>query len=132
MRVQVDLLDEDGDLVIHDGTPFTGTAYELYLNGSLCHEASYKDGLPHGYWRDWYPCGVLKFECECLKGLRHGKTTRWYENGAIFISSEYEYGIETRYLEQSEKGEKRVERAIGPDSPGGNYKLLIQRRAKFG
>lgn len=131
MKVQVDLLEEDGDLVLHQGSPFTGIAYELYLNGSPCHEASYRDGLPHGYWRDWYPSGQLKFESECLAGLKHGKTTRWYESGAVHIASEYEFGIETRYLEQSEQGKKLVDRVLGPDSPGENYKLLIQRREKF-
>ena len=128
MRVSVECLEQDDELVLFDGHPFTGTAYELFPDGKLRHETTYQDGLPHGYWRDWYADGQMKFESACVKGLRHGQTTRWYTSGAINFIAQYEFGIETEYCEWNNRGEITLRRMLTPDSPGTNYSLLLARR----
>jgi antitoxin component YwqK of YwqJK toxin-antitoxin module len=126
--VSEELLEGDDDLVLYQGHPFTGVAYDLFASGDLYHETNYQDGLPHGYWRDWYPTGQMKFESECQEGVRHGRTTRWYPNGAMQFIAQYEFGIETDYCEWDESGKIVLERVLTPDSPGANYSLLLARR----
>lgn len=114
--------------MLHEGQPFNGVAYELFDDGRVYHETSYQGGLPHGYWRDWYPNGQMKFESECSDGLRHGRTTRWYSDGSVQFSAEYEFGIETEYHEWDESGKLVIERSLTSVSPGANYALLMARR----
>jgi hypothetical protein len=59
LRVNIDDIECDGDVVLHLGTRLTGILYELDIEGSLCYEEEYTDGFPSGYCRTWWEPGRL-------------------------------------------------------------------------
>ena len=42
---------------LHEGSPFTGTAYEVGANDQLRAEAEFVEGVPNGRMLTWYPSG---------------------------------------------------------------------------
>lgn len=91
-RVPMDVLDED-DIARLNGQPFTGTAFELADGARRASELEYRDGLQHGFARDWYPDGRIHGETEYAEGVRHGLEREWFENGALAMEAMWEYDI---------------------------------------
>lgn len=127
MRLSLDLLENDDDALMYENLPVTGVVFDTYPDGVLSYEASFKNGFPHGCVREWYQNGQIKTEKMLSRGVAHGAMTFWYPNGAVHILSEYEFGIETKYVEWAEDGIERVNRTLGPES-GVNYAFLLETR----
>jgi antitoxin component YwqK of YwqJK toxin-antitoxin module len=91
----------------YKGRPFTGVAYSLfpsyrpqqiifvwqgkrvgtefiwYDNGSLMASRPYKNGLPHGPWKQWYEDGKVKSLKNYVEGVVDGESWAWHANGQI-------------------------------------------------
>ncbi len=63
--------------------------------GELEYEMHYKDGIPHGVWREWHfsPLGrVLKKRTQYVLGKEHGASAEWHSNGVKAASGAYAHG----------------------------------------
>jgi len=105
-------------ILLHNGTPFTGVVTELFANGSLKSNATYREGKQHGIEKVWYENGQLssirfyengkkvathkgwwengseRFVYHFVDGEHHGENTQWYLSGQIFQQRQYEHGKE--------------------------------------
>jgi antitoxin component YwqK of YwqJK toxin-antitoxin module len=130
VKVNDDELEGSGDLVYYLGILFTGTAVDYHPNGILASDISYEEGLTQGHWKEWSDKGRLVLDSECKEGVRHGVTKTYFENGNVKSQGDYEFGIETSYVEWDDKGNILLLRTLGPDTPGANYSLLQEFRAR--
>jgi hypothetical protein len=87
-----DLVEDDELGFLYQGIPFEGIAEE-YLNGNLVLRHEYKNGLAHGFQREWSPDGQLAIECHCCLNQLHGYSRSWYPNGQLKSESLSEYGF---------------------------------------
>jgi antitoxin component YwqK of YwqJK toxin-antitoxin module len=72
-------------VLLYDGQGFNGTVFSLYPNDDTAALLSYKQGLPHGKWQQFYQGGV-KTELRYFdQGKKTGDFTRWWENGNMQI-----------------------------------------------
>lgn len=127
VRVNEELLDADGDLVIFNEKPFTGTGFDPFPDGGgVEYETTYKNGLPHGFKRRWYTASKLCYEVACYNGLKHGDETHWYPNGSMKLRAIYEYGIKVASKSWNQEGQLESEFMLSPDST--NFALLQSRR----
>ncbi|MFC4157920.1 toxin-antitoxin system YwqK family antitoxin [Chitinimonas lacunae] len=128
-RIQEDFLEADGELVIHNGKPFTGFGFDPFPNGhGVEYETEYRNGLPHGLKRKWYESGQLEYEISCINGVKHGEERHWFASGAIKLIANYEYGVKIESKAWSDDGELVGEFIISPSSA--NFSLLQKRREK--
>ena len=109
MRVNVNELDDEytpaGSLVmLWEGEPFTGVAFELSPQGTLWSEQTYVEGTLDGISRDWYPNGQLRSHTEYKWNRIHGREQGWYENGQLKCNVIYELGTVIRKREWDERG----------------------------
>jgi antitoxin component YwqK of YwqJK toxin-antitoxin module len=108
-----------GEVLLHKGQAFNGTAIETFPDGSTFRSTHYRKGLKHGVseefgttgarraqWnysggkkegvqRGWFIEGPPKFEMNYHAGLLEGITTEWYPDGKIARQLVYENGKET-------------------------------------
>jgi antitoxin component YwqK of YwqJK toxin-antitoxin module len=127
-RVPAEQLDFDDDQIFHhQGTRFTGVAYEDEPDGGAS-ETAYVDGLQEGTARVWYPSGALKSEA-FYRGVGHGRHRRLREDGSLESEKVYEYGIlvEAAVFDASGNVVERFE--LPKDSP--NFALLERYRTEF-
>lgn len=61
----------------------TGTERFWYDNGAAFSVQPYKDGLPHGDWKQWYPNGKVKSFRHYEHGKIDGESWGWHENGQV-------------------------------------------------
>ncbi len=45
-------------------------------------------------WKEWYECGILKYECNWKDGKRHGVLKRWCEDGTLEYERNWKDGKE--------------------------------------
>jgi len=122
-RVNFNDLEYDVDgLVLHEGVLFTGDAFELYPNGALESEDSYRMGRLHGIGREYFPTGELKAEYGASNGVADGIRREWNAEGRLLKEEHYARGILLKRLEPDEKGDLHVTFELTPDHP--NYQLL--------
>jgi antitoxin component YwqK of YwqJK toxin-antitoxin module len=110
-------LSEDGLIVLYDGKPFTGVAFETNASGVLIDEAEYVAGQLSGTARLWSDSGVLISERALTANAAHGVSREWYGSGALKSVSEHELGIllkRTRYAESGEVTEQYVLKETDP------------------
>jgi hypothetical protein len=50
-------------------------------DGALWCFQPIRNGLPHGVRREWFPNGVLHWECRYVNGLEHGLARQWQYDG---------------------------------------------------
>ena len=55
-------------------------------------EATYKNGIIHGFWRFYDHRGSLGEEIQFENGKRHGLSNGFYENGILGSEHEYRHG----------------------------------------
>lgn len=102
----------------YKGSPFSGIAYSLfpshqpqhvlmiwkgkrvgvelvwYDNGALMASRPYKNGLPHGPWKQWYENGKVKSLKNYVNGVVDGETWAWHSNGQIAEFNLYDQDTE--------------------------------------
>ncbi|MCB5253852.1 MAG: hypothetical protein RBR69_09920 [Candidatus Cloacimonadaceae bacterium] len=81
--VAMDDLQLEGRIVMHDGRPFEGWAFELYPEGTLLEATEYKYGQKHGCSLIWYPDGSPQMNASYRQGALHGRFLGWYQNGSL-------------------------------------------------
>lgn len=72
----------DGHVWVRAGERFTGTAVDRFPDGSLLGETEYREGVPDGLSRTYWPGGVLRREIWNNYGVRV-RERWWHENGRI-------------------------------------------------
>ena len=70
-RVHIDdtQASKEAKMLFYQGKPFTGIAYDVYLNGQLQFEETYKDGKRDGLAQWWNENGQLRLETAYKDGL---------------------------------------------------------------
>jgi hypothetical protein len=128
-RVPDDDLDFGPDQVmIYEGTPFTGTAID---DDETTHsEMEYMHGLRHGVTREWRSSGFLKTEMSHREGMLHGTVREYDEGGRIIESSLFECGTLIRRSVYGEDGDEVEVYHIDPGS--GSYEILETYRQRLG
>lgn len=103
-RIDFEDVEFDDELALVHGAPFTGIITSAHPNG-LRTEKNYRDGLPEGPQREWYPSGQLKEECIAIRG--HGASTivEWYENGQMKRRTYCRFGFQIRVQEWTQNGQ---------------------------
>src|SRR4051794_15293939 len=98
-------LEMDQDLrELHEGSPFTGTAYEVGANGELRAEAEFVEGVLNGRMLTWYPSGRVESEGNFRNGVIHGERREWSEGGHLRKWLKAEHGIPLELKEWDESG----------------------------
>jgi antitoxin component YwqK of YwqJK toxin-antitoxin module len=81
-------------LLLYDHKNFSGTLYSVYPNGDTSALSSYKQGLPHGKWQQFFQGGSLIELRYFDNGKKTGDFTRWWENGkmqSFYVFEDDEY-----------------------------------------
>jgi antitoxin component YwqK of YwqJK toxin-antitoxin module len=76
-------MQETNKVLLFNGAPFTGWAYELYPEGDLLMASEYKNGLQDGLSLLWYPEGIPQMSATYRNGALHGRFLGWYLNGKV-------------------------------------------------
>lgn len=61
----------------------SGKTQSWYIDGNICLECEFLNGLPHGLWKVWYPNGQIYMEGRFHFGEKLGSWKKWNENGQI-------------------------------------------------
>lgn len=109
LRINLNNLDEDYTeggtvLLVLDGKPFTGIAYEMSSQDTLWSEQCYEEGILSGLSRDWYLNGQLRSQTDYRWNRVHGHDREWFENGQLKSDAIVELGIAIRKQEWDEEG----------------------------
>jgi len=133
-EVHEDDLEPSGDpqdqFYTYKGQPFSGICYSTHEDGRRSKEVEYVDGLPNGIWKRWYESGTLKSASTCQSGVKHGSHEEWHDGGPIKLRATYEYGIQVEVTEWDTAGRMIRAMQLGPDSPGANWSILMNFRAR--
>ncbi|TVT38969.1 hypothetical protein FNT36_14955 [Hymenobacter setariae] len=133
-RISVNELDEEynhaGSLVMMwQGQPFTGIAFQMSPQGTLWCEQAYVEGTLTGISKEWYLNGQLKSQTEYKWNRIHGRDQEWYAGGQAKSNSSYELGIvlsEQQWDKQSNLvKDYQLEQGSAP------YTELVRERAIF-
>lgn len=71
------------EILLLDGQPFEGWAYELYPEGTLLAAAQYQKGRLQGKSLLWYPDGRPQMSASYEQGALNGRFLGWYQNGGV-------------------------------------------------
>ncbi len=66
-----------------------GKVTRYYPDGKIHEERSYKEGLPHGVWKNYFHSGKIYAEKEFDEGEPSGKYTSYFESGQIDETGSY-------------------------------------------
>ncbi len=83
---------EEG-LVYYLGKPFSGSGISYYTKETKASQIDYVAGKKNGWYKKWYPSGVLSFESAYLNGKQHGLTKTWWKNGNLRSESNFQNGV---------------------------------------
>ena len=94
-RVDYEELEPSDDylIMLHDGNPFSGVAFERMQDGNLISETTFVEGQKSGISKEWSSSGTLIREQFFLFYAHHGRSCEWYESGAPKIDGLYELGV---------------------------------------
>jgi antitoxin component YwqK of YwqJK toxin-antitoxin module len=79
-------------LVYYHGKPFTGTSV-LFADTVKIESIDYINGKRNGFYRKWYPSGMLSFESEYKIGKQDGTAKTWWKNGQLRSESHFEKSV---------------------------------------
>jgi len=82
-RVLIDELTRKGEVLYFEGKPFNGVSFNVYDDGQLKDEYTYKDGEIDGLVQVWYENGQLRYEWNFKDDELNGLYQSWYENGQL-------------------------------------------------
>jgi len=119
--------------------PYSGPVFSIYGNGTIKDEGvlengkmmsfrriqwwsnvqkrevkNYKDGKPHGLWREWYENGQKRIEKKFKDGLSDSVWTSWYEDGSKKSIAEYLNGKQISLNEWWQDGAKKDKSKLRP------------------
>jgi len=63
-----------------------------YPSGKIKSERCFKNGIPHGWHREWHENGVLASEMKLKDCVPDGIAKQWDENGKLMVSFEIKDG----------------------------------------
>lgn len=73
----------EAGILLQDGQPFEGWAFELYPEGTLLAATQYQKGRLHGCSLIWYPDGTPQMNASYQQGALNGRFLGWYQNGSV-------------------------------------------------
>ena len=71
------------EILLLDGKPFEGWAYELYPEGTLLAATQYQKGRLQGKSLMWYSDGKPQMSATYKQGALNGRFLGWYQNGGV-------------------------------------------------
>ena len=83
---------KESPIMYFEGKLFTGVAFDVYSEGQLKFEGTYKDGKEDGLYQYWYENGQLRFKVTSKDGKEDGLFQYWYENGQLKFERTYKDG----------------------------------------
>jgi antitoxin component YwqK of YwqJK toxin-antitoxin module len=81
-------------VLLYDHQNFNGTIFTLYPNGDTSALSTFKQGLPHGQWKQFYQGGMITETRYFDHGKKTGDFTRWWESGqvqSLYVFEDDEY-----------------------------------------
>jgi len=69
--------------------PFTGTSVFYWDDGSLGHRCSYKDGLLHGPYENYWESDRIEMKGNYIRGKRVGRWERYHKNGNLYYVTNF-------------------------------------------
>ena len=131
LRVSVDELKWHAGhgLYTHEGTPFTGVAFEVGTDGALAAETEYRGGLRAGLQRMWHPDGSVAAEGAFRAGSLHGNYQEWHLNGQLALEQVGEYGILLSEKSWDEHG--RLVKEYRIEHEGNDWQMLLLCRQLY-
>lgn len=91
--IKKERINEDGTKEVWTELP-NGTRHglfrEWYPCGQLKYEKNYNQNQLHGLFREWYENGRLKYEYNYVQNQLHGLCREWYENGRLWYEYNYD------------------------------------------
>jgi len=93
-RVHTSQLDNIKGKIYHRNhvEPFTGTAFDKYNNNKRKVEASIKNGIREGAYKEWYVYGNKKLKVNYTDGNKNGTETQWHSNGKKSLEVNFTVG----------------------------------------
>jgi antitoxin component YwqK of YwqJK toxin-antitoxin module len=134
IRINANELDDAynhaGSLVMMwQGQPFTGLAFQISTQGALWCEQAYVEGTLHGISMEWHLNSQLKSQTEYKWNRIHGRDQEWYADGQPKSNCSYELGILLSEQQWDEQGnlvtDYQMEHGSAP------YTDLVRERAIF-
>ena len=89
---------EDGSVLLLTSTmsPINGVVYDEHESDKrkkkLSFEASYKNGVNNGFYKEWHENGYLKFEGNFKDGWEYGVQKIWHINGQLAFQGNFVKG----------------------------------------
>ncbi|QGJ70373.1 Hypothetical protein PBC10988_20680 [Planctomycetales bacterium 10988] len=115
-RVDIEDCELDDDLVLYQGRPFTGLLFAIYEDGTLQEESEYKDGLPHGICKEYYPSGKLNRHWTSNNGMIKGPLVELFETGVKKSEKILDFGFVLQKKKWDQQGNVLEFEELGKDS----------------
>jgi antitoxin component YwqK of YwqJK toxin-antitoxin module len=128
IKVDIEDCEFDEDLVVYENIPFTGVLISNYDNGNIQKKSEYLNGLPHGFFEEFYIDGKLKKTWNSENGRATGIEKEFYENGLLKIEESSEYGVLLSSKKWDENGNLISSQEIDRDSDMYEYVIKCRER----
>lgn len=81
------------ELAYYDNKGELFLRFKFHTNGSLWEEIEYKNGVKHGWYREYRSNGTLFIEQEFVDGVNHGEEIHYNKKGRPKLIIVYEKGV---------------------------------------
>jgi antitoxin component YwqK of YwqJK toxin-antitoxin module len=88
----ISLVHSNGQTILN-GELFTGSCLVYNNEGEMMSLLSYKNGIPHGIHKGYYPNGDVEYEGYRKKKEIHGDYIKYYPGGGIEMTGQFRRGI---------------------------------------
>lgn len=103
-RVDIDEVEFDDQLALVEDQPFTGIIHQIDSAGCLRSESRYREGLPDGLSKEWYPDGQIEARWIAIRGNGSSESWEWHRNGQPRSYRRNVDGYATRIKAWDERG----------------------------
>lgn len=87
------MLNKEEGLVYYQGAPFSGSAYQYYVDSLPAIFSEYLRGKRHGLYQKWFPDGSISYEVSYLQGKMEGIAKTWWNNGNFRSETPFKEGL---------------------------------------
>ncbi len=134
-RVPYEQLDDHPDatdLCTLHGEPFTGVAYDVWPDGRLSAEWSFRNGEKWGPLREWHRNGRLAAASYLVAGVAHGAYRGWFDDGRKQFVELVQFGVTVRAKDWDREGRVTRDYALASE-PGRDWYLghLEEARRRY-